>query len=422
MPYDDTRKSSPSAALSAAGEAFLPGGGEPPLRRQPPLWLLVLITTSGTLGIHIFVPALPQAGAELGAGNGAMQLTISLYILGLAVGQLVYGPLSDNFGRRPVLLGGLTLYTFASLAALLAPGVEWLIGTRLLQALGGCAGLALGRAIVRDTSEPREAASRLAALSLVVSVGPGVAPLIGTSLSEWLGWRAIFVLLCAMGATTVLLCLRRLPETRAGTSGRSAAALARDYRSLLRSPAFLGFAIGGGCATTSWYAYLAAMPFIFVQQLGRPLQEVGFCYLLLVAGTSAGNLLTNRLVARLGIARLLLSASALGILGAFVFLGGVLSGHLNLLLAVGGPLLFTLGVGIASPLALTRAVGVNPQIIGSAAGLYGCSQMAVGALCASLAGVGGDPALAAAVVLASAAVIGQVAFWVGLRWEARREA
>jgi len=421
MPCDDTRKSLSPAAPRSPSEAY-PAGPGPSSGRRPPLWLLVLVTTSGTLGIHIFVPALPQAGAEFGASNGAMQLTISLYILGLAVGQLVYGPLSDNLGRRPVLLGGLALYTLASLAAMLAPSVEWLTATRLLQALGGCAGLALGRAIVRDTSEPREAASRLAALSLVVSVGPGIAPLIGTTLSEWLGWRAIFALLCAMGATTVLLCLRRLPETRARNSGRSVAALARDYRALLRSPAFLGYAIGGGCATTSWYAYLAAMPFIFVQQLGRPLQEVGFCYLLLVAGTSAGNLLTNRLVARLGIARLLLSASALGVLGALVFLGGVLSGQLNLLLAVGGPLLFTFGVGIASPLALTKAVSVNPQIIGSAAGLYGCSQMAVGALCASLAGVGGNPALAAAVVLASAAVVGQAAFWVGLRWEGRREA
>ena len=271
MPDHESRNSR-SSPESAEGLAAI---------RHPPLWLLVLVTTSGTLGIHIFVPALPQAGAEFGVGNGAMQLTISLYILGLAVGQLGYGPLSDNLGRRPVLLGGLLLYTLASLAAALAPTVEWLIGSRLLQALGGCAGLALGRAIVRDTSEPREAASRLAALSLVVSVGPGIAPLIGTTLSEGLGWRVIFVLLCAMGGTTALLVTLRLPETRAGQSGRSAAALARDYKALLRSPAFLGYAIGGGCATTSWYAYLAAMPYIFVQQTGGQCRRSGsaiFCW------------------------------------------------------------------------------------------------------------------------------------------------
>lgn len=389
---------------------------------RPPLWLLVLITTSGTLGIHIFVPALPQAAAEFGVGTGAMQLTISLYILGLAVGQLGYGPLSDALGRRPVLLAGLALYSLAGLAAALAPEVRWLIGARLLQALGGCAGLALGRAMVRDTATPREAASRLALLNLVVSVGPGIAPLVGTLLSETLGWRAIFLGLCGMGAGTLLLSLWRLPETNRQKQGRGAAALARDYGQLLRSRAFLGFAIGGGCATTSWYAYLAALPFILVQQLGRPVHEIGLCYLLLVGGTSVGNILANRLVGRLGMKRLLLGASGFGVLGALLFLGAVLGGRLTLALAVLGPLMFTVGVGVASPLALTRAVGVNPRVIGSAAGLYGCSQMAVGALCAALAGIGPDPALAAALVLSVAAATGFLAFLVALRAERRGRA
>lgn len=383
----------------------------------PPLWLLVLVTTSGTLGIHIFVPALPQAAADFGVGSGATQLTISLYILGLAVGQLGYGPLSDRFGRRPVLLAGLALYTAAGLLAALAPDLNWLIAARLLQALGGCAGLALGRAIVRDTAAPREAASRLAALSMVVSVGPGIAPLLGTALSEAFGWRSIFALLCFLGAATILLALLRLPETNKGGRGRSPAALMRDYAGLLRSPRFLGYAIGGGCATTSWYAYLAAMPFILVQQLGRPVHEVGVVYLLLVGGTALGNLLANRLVLRLGMRRLILGASGLGVFGALLLLGAVLLGRLNLTMAVLGPLLFTVGIGVASPLALTKAVSVNPSMIGSASGLYGFSQMAVGALCAALAGLGGEPALASATVLSVAALIGFAAFHLALRGE-----
>lgn len=384
---------------------------------RPPLWLLVLITTSGTVGIHIFVPALPQAAAEFGVSTGAMQLTISLYILGLALGQLAYGPISDALGRRPVLLAGLALYSLAGLAAALAPEVRFLIGARLLQALGGCAGLALGRAMVRDTSEPREAASRLAMLNLAVSVGPGIAPLLGTLLSGTLGWRSIFVTLCVVGALTTGLAWWRLPETGQQVRGRGVAALARDYRQLIGSPAFLGFAIGGGCATTSWYAYLAAMPFILVQQLGRPVHEVGLVYVVLVAGTAVGNILANRLVAPVGLARLLRLGSLIGVGGALLFLGAVLLGKLNLAVAVGGPLIFAIGVGLASPLALTKAVSVNPKVIGSAAGLYGFSQMAVGALCAALAGIGDDPALAAAVVLAAAALIGQAAFHLALRRE-----
>ncbi|KAA2214283.1 multidrug effflux MFS transporter [Teichococcus oryzae] len=386
-----------------------------PFVKRPPLWLLVLVTTSGTLGIHIFVPALPQAAQELGVGNGTAQLAISLYILGLALGQLVYGPLSDQWGRRPVLLGGLGLYTLAGLVAALAPDAISLIAARLFQALGGCAGLALGRAIVRDTAETREAASRLAALSMVVSVGPGIAPLIGTALSEWVGWRSIFALLAGLGAVTMALVLWRLPETRARGHGRGAAALISDYAGLLRSPRFLGFAIGGGCATTSWYAFLAALPFILVQQLGRPVHEVGFCYILLVGGTAFGNLMANRMVARFGFRPLILGASATGVLGALFYLAVVLGGWMSLTTVLIGPLLFTLGIGLASPLALTQAVSVNPQVIGSASGLYGCSQMAVGALCASLAGVGDDPALASAVVLFGAAMIGFCAFALALR-------
>jgi DHA1 family bicyclomycin/chloramphenicol resistance-like MFS transporter len=119
---------------------------------SPPLWLLAVITFSGTLAMHIFVPALPMAALGLGASSAQMQLTISFYILGLAVGQLFYGPVSDRFGRRPVLLAGLFLYVSASLAALFSANVQMLIGARLLQALGGCAGLVIGRAMVRDTA------------------------------------------------------------------------------------------------------------------------------------------------------------------------------------------------------------------------------------------------------------------------------
>ncbi len=142
----------------------VPIGSQPP---AAPLWLLALMTFSGTLAMHIFVPALPIAAEGLHAKPGTMQLTVSLYIVGLAVGQLFYGPLSDRFGRRPVLMGGLALYAAAGLAAALAPNALMLIAARLLQAFGGCAGLVLGRAIVRDTALPQETA--LAAVAVLIA-------------------------------------------------------------------------------------------------------------------------------------------------------------------------------------------------------------------------------------------------------------
>ena len=131
----------------------------------PPLWLLVIITVSGTMGMHMFVPALPQAAQGLAASAGQMQMAISIYIIGLAVGQLVYGPVSDAFGRRPLLMVGLSLYAVGGVAAALAPGLRTLLIARLLQALGGCAGLALGRAIVRDTTRADTAVRQLALLN-----------------------------------------------------------------------------------------------------------------------------------------------------------------------------------------------------------------------------------------------------------------
>jgi DHA1 family bicyclomycin/chloramphenicol resistance-like MFS transporter len=382
-----------------------------------PLWLLTLITFSGTLAMHIFVPALPEAARALGASIGEMQLTMSVYIFGLAVGQLAYGPLSDRYGRRPVLVSGLVLYTLAGFAACFIGDVHHLIIARLFQALGGCAGMVIGRAIVRDTALPQEAGRRMATMNLMVALGPGAAPLIGGALATAFGWRSIFYALALLGAVNVLLALWLLPESHAPkpAAGKSSS-LARNYGRLLTSPAFLGFALGGGCATTSMYAFISVSPFIFAHQLGRPAYEVGIYPAILLAGVWIGSMAATRLIPRLPIAKLAVWANMVSVLGAMVFLGAVLSHHLTVLLAIGPMFVFGMGAGIASPAALTQAISVNPHVIGSASGLYGFSQMGVGAICTALVALGQDPALTAAIILASAGVIGQISFWIALRY------
>ncbi|SME90876.1 MFS transporter, DHA1 family, bicyclomycin/chloramphenicol resistance protein [Tistlia consotensis] len=383
-------------------------------RSRVPLWLLAVLTFTGTLAMHIFVPALPIAAADLGATPAAMQMTISLYILGLAFGQLVYGPLADRFGRRSVLMVGLTIYSAASLAAALAPGATSLIALRLLQALGGCAGLVLARAIVRDTAAPSEAARRLALMNLMVTLGPGLAPIVGSFLATELGWRSIFLLLCLLGITNLTLTWRLLPETRQATAG-GGAGVARNYLRLLKSPAFLGYALGGGCATTSLYGFVAAVPFILVEQLHRPTYEVGVSLAILILGVWVGSAVASHLITRLPIGRLLVGANALSVVAAAVLLVAALSGHLSLALTIGPMFVFTLGAGTASPAALTQAISVNPHVVGSASGLYGAAQMAVGALCTSLVSIGSDHALSAALVLTAAGLIAQLSFWIALR-------
>ena len=391
-------------------------------RPHAPLWLLAMITFSGTLAMHVFVPALPAAATDLGVGVATMQMTVSLYILGLALGQLFYGPVSDRFGRRVTLMVGMTLYTVAGGAAALAPGAGTLIAARLAQALGGCAGLVLARAIVRDVVAADEAARRLALMNLMVTLGPALAPLLGSALVLHLGWRSIFVLLTGLGVANLLLAWRLLPETAIIGRAIDTAGLLRNYLRLLRSPAFLGYAIGGGCATTSMYAFIAVAPFVFAQQLHRPAYEVGPLLALLVLGVWIGSVLASRLVGRVPLRRLLIGANALSVLAAFLLLAVVLADRLSVAWVVLTMFLFTLGVGTAAPAALAQALGVNPLVIGSASGLYGFTQMAVGALCTALAGLGPDPALAAALVLATAGAVAQLSFWIATKAACRIEA
>lgn len=380
-----------------------------------PLWLLTLITFSGTFAMHSFVPALPEAAQALGASLAEMQATMSVYIFGLAVGQLAYGPLSDRFGRRPVLMAGLVLYAGAGLAAAFVSDAHSLIVARLLQALGGSAGLVIGRAIVRDSALPHEAGRRLAVMNLMIVLGPGLAPLVGGVLAASLGWRSIFFGLALLGIVNLFFSWRLLPETRSADTAPRMAALARNYGRLLVSPAFVGFAIGGGCATTSMYAFLSASPFIFIQQLHRPDYEVGLYPAIVMVGVWLGTVAATRLIRRLAIDRLAVSANLLSVLASFVFLGAVLSNQLTVLLAIVPMFVFGIGVGIASPAALTQALGVNPAVIGSASGLYGFSQMGVGAICTALVGVGTNPAFTTAVILVCAGAIGQIAFWFAMR-------
>lgn len=381
---------------------------------KPPIWLLVLITLSGTLAMHLFVPALADAAHTFSATRAQMQATISVYIVGLAAGQLVYGPLSDGLGRRRMLVIGLALYAIASAGAAIAPTVPTLVAARLLQALGGCAGLALGRAIVRDVAGPQDAVRDLALLNFIIMVGPGLAPVIGSAVTELLGWRFIFVLLTGIGALTLLFTWRLLPQTNVPTGTVRAGAFVRDYGELLRSRSFMGFAIAGACATTSIYAFLAAAPFVIPTRLHRPSHEVGLYLGLLMAGMSIGNVATRQLIRHFEIERLLIGGNLLSAASALTLLGITLADAMTVTSVVAVMFLFCLGAGICSPAALSKALGVEPRLVGSAAGLYGAMQMGVGALCTFAVGLGHDQALTSALVLSAAMLCAQAALWIAM--------
>jgi DHA1 family bicyclomycin/chloramphenicol resistance-like MFS transporter len=371
-----------------------------------------LLTFSGPVGMHIFVPALPAAAKDLHATPVAMEMTISLYILGLAVGQLLYGPASDRFGRRPALLVGLSIFTIASVAGLFAPDVHTLIVARFFQALGGCSGLVLARAMIRDTSQAHEAARRLALTNLLVTAGPAVAPLIGGGLSALWGWRTILIGLSALGVANFMMACLFLRETRPEALFVSASQYARDYAGLLRSRQFLGYAVGGACATTSLYAFIACAPFIFVDRLHAPSASVGLYLALLVSGIWLGSLLASQLIARFSLNRFVVVANAVSVVAAASFLSLLIIDRATLFGIIATMFVFSVGVGAAAPAALVKAISVNPRVTGTASGLYGSVQMAVAGVLVMLAGWGANPAFASASVLLAAGLVAQASFWI----------
>jgi DHA1 family bicyclomycin/chloramphenicol resistance-like MFS transporter len=392
----------------------LPSRGLDARGAHAPFAVVVAVTACGTLGMHLVIPALPATAKAFGVSARAVQLTITLYLIGLATGQLLYGPISDRFGRRPALIAGLALFTLAGAITALATDAATLIAARILQSLGGCAGLVLGRAIVRDSAAPDRAAAQLALLTLVMSMAPAIAPAIGGFATAALGWRACFALLAIVGAIVTPLAVLFMPETLAGTGARRSL-LVPSLR-LLRSPAFCGFAIGGACTTTAFYAFMSASPFILINLLHQTPQQVGLYYLVLMLGVALGGFLANRLAGRMRLGHVLRLANGLAIAGATGFMLTSLSGRLSVSPVIGTVALFMVGAGLASPFAITGAVSVNPQAIGAASGLYGFVQMSYGALCTVIVEAWQPGSVfTVAVVLLGSAIAGQVALSLALR-------
>ncbi|MDP4021706.1 multidrug effflux MFS transporter [Methylobacterium sp. NEAU 140] len=353
----------------------------PEADRKAPLPLLVAVTMTGTVALHIFVPALAAAAADLGTTAAAAQATITVYLVGLAGGQLLYGPLSDRYGRRPVLIGGLALYLAGLLLAIPATNIGLLLVARVLQSLGACGSLVIGRAMVRDVSTREDAAKKLAILTTAMTLTPALAPAIGGVVSGAFGWRAVFVVLAGIVAGLGALVVFTLPETnRHKVALPGAAAILSGYLRLVRVPAFRAYLVAGACGGTSLYAFLAVAPFLLVDRLGRSAQEVGFDCLIVVFGMVGGAVLASRLAARVPIRRAARGGNLLCIVSALALLAIDRTGMLTVVTLIAPLFVYAVGVGLLSPNAVAGLMNVDPHAAGSASSLYGFTQMSFGAV------------------------------------------
>jgi DHA1 family bicyclomycin/chloramphenicol resistance-like MFS transporter len=232
--------------------------------------LLTAMTALAPLSLQIFVPALPAIQATFGVTVGTAQLVLSLSILANAFATLGYGPLSDRFGRRPVVLGGLVAFIAGSIMCTLAPDIGTLIAGRIIQAMGAAAGMVLARAMVRDLYDRERAASVIAYLTMAMVVAPMLAPTIGAVLADFVGWRSIFTGLTVVGIVMIVWCASRLIETRASHAGGR---LLTGAGALLASPQFLAYTLQMAFSIAVFFAFVAGAPYFMIDVLGRPATE-----------------------------------------------------------------------------------------------------------------------------------------------------
>jgi DHA1 family bicyclomycin/chloramphenicol resistance-like MFS transporter len=348
--------------------------------------LLGALAACGPLSIDMYLPSLPSLAAAFGTTAAAAQITLTSFMLGFSLGMLVYGPLSDAYGRRPVLLGGIVLYTLASVGCALSFSIDSLVMMRFLQALGAGSASVLARAIARDAHAPSDAARVLSMLAIVTSIGPLLAPLIGGQLLLLGGWRAVFVTLTLFGTLCAVATYLRVPETwprekRASSAlGRSFAA----YGRLLTDPVTWGHMLCGGMAFASMFAYITATPFVYIDYFHVKPQHYGFFFGLNIIGIIGWNVVNTRLVGPLGSLKLISIASFVSVIAALATALVCITGWGGLWSIV-GCLFFVVGVvGLLSANCTTDLMHRYPHNAGAAAAVFGAVQLALGAL-ASLA-------------------------------------
>ena len=375
--------------------------------------LVVALTSLGPLSTDFYLPALPAIARALHTDSAGVQLTLSVYLLGFGAGQLLVGPLSDRFGRRPVMLWGMLVFLLSTLACVFAESLAVLVGARLLQAFGACAGPVLGRAVVRDLYGPAESARMLSHVSTATALAPLLAPLFGGWLTAAWGWRATFVVLAVYAVLLMLavaMLLRetnRHPDADAMRPGRMLA----NYRTLLADPAYRGALLIGCGAFAALFAFISGSPFVFIEHFGLSPQQMGLAFGLNVTGFMIGSTLSARHSRRLGPARLIRHGVWIGaacgvLLAALAYAGPQ---HLAaVMLPMWG---VTAAIGLILPNATALGLAGYPRMAGAAASLMGFVQMGLGAGAGMLVGHGVQHGTAALGLTVAAGMLFALAAW-----------
>ena len=383
---------------------------EPLLTAPPKSWLFLLsaLIAFAPMSIDMYLPGLPAIAAEFGAPTSAAQFTLASFFIGLALGQAIHGPLADRYGRKPPLYVGLALYVVASIGCALAPNLTTLIALRFLQAVGGCAGIVIARAIVRDCYDAHTSARVFSLMMLIMGLAPILAPFLGGWILWLAGWRAIFMVLTLFGLGCLLAVWRHLRETRPAhtIASTSIGAALRVYGDLLRDRHFIGYVLAGGLAHAGMFAYITGSPHVFIEVYGVPAQHFGWLFGLNAVGLIASSQVNRHLLARHSADAILRRANrstALLGLGLLAVAGTGWGGLPMLLLPLFG---YSVSLGFTAPNAMANALAHQGSRAGSASALLGALQFGLATLASTLVGLlGHGSALPMAAVIAGCGLL-----------------
>lgn len=353
-------------------------------RSAPHIATLVIMTAAGALNMNILLPSLPGISDDFGVNYSYVQLLISAYLGATAFMQLIIGPLSDRFGRRPVLLVSMLIFIAATIVCIFAPNFETLLVARLVQTVV-VSGLALSRAIVRDMVGTDEAASLFGYITMGMALVPMVGPMIGGILDEIYGWQAAFVVSLVFGLFVLMLVWLDLGETNRNKS-TSFGAQFRAYPELFRSRRFWGYALSAAFTSGSFFAFLGGAPYVAVEFLGLSPSELGAYFATTAVGYIVGNFISGRYSQRFGINSMLLSGNVITGLGMIGSISTISLGFTHPMAFFGYMVFVGLGNGISLPNANAGIVSVRPHLAGSAAGLGGALMIGGGAALSVLSG------------------------------------
>lgn len=343
--------------------------------------VLTALVAFGPISTDLYLPSLPSLPGAFGTSLATVQLTLSVFLIGFAVGMAAYGPLSDRFGRRPLILAGIAVYAVASVACALAPSIEALIGFRLIQAIGASSGPVLARAVVRDVYGRDRAARVLAYMTLAMALAPAIGPILGGQIAAWFGWRANFWLLSGFGALILIAALTLIEETNRAKdpTALQAEQWLRNQGVLLRHRAFIGEVLTVAASYSGIFAFISGSSFVMIDILHLTPQRYGASFGIVVIGYMIGTFATGRLTLRLGPDRLVRAGTLLSACGGSVMLALALAAPPSVAAVIGPFFVFMVGAGLTLPNAIAGALGPFPTMAGLASSLLGFVQMTVAA-------------------------------------------